>query len=174
MVAVEDPGYRAAWQAFRAHGARLVPLAVDRHGLDVEALRVLCRRTRVRAVYLTPHHQYPTTVTLGPGRRLALLELKQKAAALAVGIGLGVGAALFALFALGFAFATAAAALATVLATWLALLIVTGALLLLAGTLALLALRSIKSGVPPVPEQAIEEAKRTSEAVKADGGQRSS
>jgi len=36
------------------------------------------RRTRVRAVYLTPHHQYPTTVTLSPGRRLALLELARE------------------------------------------------------------------------------------------------
>jgi GntR family transcriptional regulator/MocR family aminotransferase len=29
----------------------------------------------VRAVYLTPHHQYPTTRVLAPGRRLALLAL---------------------------------------------------------------------------------------------------
>jgi GntR family transcriptional regulator/MocR family aminotransferase len=75
VVAVEDPGYRAAWQAFRAHGARLVPLPVDAGGLDVEALDALTRTTRVRAVYTTPHHQYPTTVTLSAGRRLALLAL---------------------------------------------------------------------------------------------------
>ena len=29
----------------------------------------------VRALYVTPHHQFPTTVTLSAGRRLKLLEL---------------------------------------------------------------------------------------------------
>jgi GntR family transcriptional regulator/MocR family aminotransferase len=29
----------------------------------------------VRAVYVTPHHQYPTTAVLAPGRRMALLDL---------------------------------------------------------------------------------------------------
>jgi GntR family transcriptional regulator / MocR family aminotransferase len=74
-VAVEDPGYPAAWEAFRAAGARLVPLPLDEGGLRVDALEALARRERVRAVYLTPHHQFPTTVTLAAGRRLALLRL---------------------------------------------------------------------------------------------------
>jgi GntR family transcriptional regulator / MocR family aminotransferase len=78
VVAVEDPGYRAAWQAFRAHRVRLVPLPVDAGGLDVDALAALARTTRVRAVYTTPHHQYPTTATLSAGRRLALLELARE------------------------------------------------------------------------------------------------
>jgi Putative Actinobacterial Holin-X, holin superfamily III len=104
--------------------------------------------------------------------RLALLELKQKLTALGLGIGLAVGGAILALFALGFGLGTVAAALATALSTWLALLIVTAGLLLVSGVLGLLALRTIKKGVPPVPEQAIAEAKRTSEAVKADGSQR--
>ena len=38
-----------------------------------------------------------------------------------------------------------------------------------AGLLGLLALRAIKKGTPPVPEQAIREAKLTSNALKADG-----
>src|SRR6185436_7204697 len=51
------------------------PLPVDEHGLVVDALAELCARERVRAVYVTPHHQYPTTAVLAPGRRIALLEL---------------------------------------------------------------------------------------------------
>ena len=97
---------------------------------------------------------------------LAALELKKKVTALGVGIGMGVGAAIFGLFGLGFVFATIAAALATFLATWLALLIVTIALFVLAGILGLLALGKIKKGTPPVPEQAIREAKLTTEALK--------
>jgi Putative Actinobacterial Holin-X, holin superfamily III len=100
---------------------------------------------------------------------LAQLELKHKITSLAVGIGLGVGAALVALYALGFAFATIAAALATFLDTWLALLIVTVALLALTGILALLAVNRIKRGTPPVPQQAIREAKLTTAALKSDG-----
>lgn len=75
VVAVEQLGYRPAWEAFRAAGATVVPVAIDRDGIDVEALKKLARRTTLRAVYVTPHHQYPTTVTLKAARRLALLAL---------------------------------------------------------------------------------------------------
>ena len=98
---------------------------------------------------------------------LASLELKKKLTALALGIAFAVGAALFALFMLGFLFATITAALATFLATWLALLIVTLALGALAGILGVLALGRFKKGTPPVPEQAIREAKLTQAAVKS-------
>jgi hypothetical protein len=100
---------------------------------------------------------------------LAGLELKRKAGALGAGVGLGLGAAVLGVFALGFALATIAAALAIVLDTWLALLLVTVALLALAGLLGLLARRRIKRGTPPVPEQAIQEAKLTTEVLKANG-----
>jgi 4-amino-4-deoxy-L-arabinose transferase-like glycosyltransferase len=97
---------------------------------------------------------------------LAVLELKKKVFALAVGIGMGIGAAILGIFGLGFVFLTIAAALATFLSTWLALLIVTLGLLTLAGLLGVLALGRIKKGTPPVPEQAIREAKLTTQALK--------
>lgn len=75
VVAVEGLGYRPAWTALASTGARLVPLPVDAHGLDVAALAALAERQPLRALYVTPHHQFPTTVTLAPGRRLQLLEL---------------------------------------------------------------------------------------------------
>jgi GntR family transcriptional regulator/MocR family aminotransferase len=74
-VAVEEFGYRPAWEAFRAAGATIVPVAIDHDGIDVDALKRLASRTSIRAVYVTPHHQYPTTVTLKAARRLALLAL---------------------------------------------------------------------------------------------------
>jgi Putative Actinobacterial Holin-X, holin superfamily III len=100
---------------------------------------------------------------------LATLELKRKVVALGLGIGFALGAAVFLLFMLGFAFATVAAALATAMATWLALLITTGILLVVAMVLGLLGLLKIKKGTPPVPEQAIREAKLTTEALKSNG-----
>ncbi len=77
-VAVEALGYRPAWEALRLAGARLVPVPIDAEGLDVDALARLMKKRRVRAVYVTPHHQYPTTVTMSAPRRLALLALARK------------------------------------------------------------------------------------------------
>jgi GntR family transcriptional regulator / MocR family aminotransferase len=75
VVAVEELGYRPAWEAFRAAGATVIPIPVDGDGLDVGVLEQVAARTALRAVYVTPHHQYPTTVTLKAARRLALLDL---------------------------------------------------------------------------------------------------
>ncbi len=98
---------------------------------------------------------------------LAQFELKRKAAAIGKGAGFGAGAALVGLYAVGFAFATIAAALATFMPVWLALLVVTAFLVTLVGILGWLALRSFKRGGSPVPEQAIHEAKQTTEALKS-------
>jgi len=100
---------------------------------------------------------------------LAGLELRHKVGALGAGAGLGIAAALFGLFGLGFLLAAVAVALAIVLDAWLALLLVTVGLFAAAGVLGLLALRKLKRGTPPVPEQAIREAKLTTEALKANG-----
>jgi len=100
---------------------------------------------------------------------LAQLELKRKATNLGIGIGLTVGAAVFGLYAVGFLFATIAAGLATAMSTWLALLIVTLGLVVLAAILGLIGVSRIQKGTPPVPEQAIREAKLTTDALKADG-----
>jgi GntR family transcriptional regulator/MocR family aminotransferase len=78
VVAFEALGYHPAWEAFRAHGAKLVSVPVDREGLDVAALAAMTRRGRIRAVYVTPHHQYPTMVTMSAARRLALLDLARR------------------------------------------------------------------------------------------------
>src|SRR5262245_62620003 len=75
VVAVEHPGYRPAWEAFRLAGAEVVPVPVDEHGLDIRALHKLISRREIRAVYVTPHHQFPTTVTLAAPRRMELLRL---------------------------------------------------------------------------------------------------
>jgi hypothetical protein len=97
---------------------------------------------------------------------LAAAELKKKLFALGVGIALLAGAVLFGILAVIFGLATIAAALATVFSTWLALLIVTGGLLLVVAVLAVVGIRLVSRGTPPVPEQAIAEAKLTTEALR--------
>jgi len=99
---------------------------------------------------------------------LATLELKKKAANLGLGAGLAAGAAVFALYGVGFLFATIAAGLATAMPTWLAILIVTLGLFVIAAILGLIGLNRIQKGTPPVPEQAIREAKLTTNALKGE------
>ncbi|MFO0678505.1 MAG: PLP-dependent aminotransferase family protein [Polyangiaceae bacterium] len=72
-VAVEGFGYRPAWDTFRAAGADVVPVPLDEEGIDVHALVRAHRERPFRAVYVTPHHQFPTTRPLSAARRLALL-----------------------------------------------------------------------------------------------------
>lgn len=98
--------------------------------------------------------------------RLAVAEVKRKAIALAAGIGLALGAAVFGLLAVVFAVAAAAAALAIVLPVWGALLVMFGALVLLAGALGAAGVVFLRKGAPPVPEQAIEEARLTTAALR--------
>jgi len=100
---------------------------------------------------------------------LAALELKRKVVSLGLGIGLAVAAAGLLVFMTAFVYAAIAAALALVMPTWAALLVVAGILLLMAAVLGFLALNRIKKGTPPVPEQAIQEAKLTTEALKSNG-----
>jgi len=100
---------------------------------------------------------------------LAGLELKRKAGAFGAGVGLGVGAAVVAFYGVGFLFATAAVALAIVVDPWLAVLLVTVGLFAIAGILGLLARAQIRHATPPLPEQAIREAKLTQEALRANG-----
>ena len=61
-------GYAPPRALFKALGLRVVGVPVDREGLVVDALP-----RGVRAVYVTPSHQYPLSVTLTLPRRQALL-----------------------------------------------------------------------------------------------------
>jgi GntR family transcriptional regulator/MocR family aminotransferase len=77
-VLVESLTYEPAVAAFADLGAKIVPIALDEHGVDVVEVERACRRHRVRAIFLTPHHQFPTTVALRPERRLRVLELARQ------------------------------------------------------------------------------------------------
>lgn len=76
--AVEALGYPPAWEALRLAGAELVPIRVDEHGLRIDDLARLAETRPLSGVYLTPHHQYPTTVPLSAARRIQLLDLAHR------------------------------------------------------------------------------------------------
>lgn len=77
-VIVEELTYEPAVAAFADLGATIVPVPLDEHGVDVSAVEQACRTHRVRAIFLTPHHQFPTTVALRPERRLRVLDLARQ------------------------------------------------------------------------------------------------
>jgi len=78
-VVVENPGYRPAWLAFENAGARLLPINVDSEGIVIEELKqLLIIQKSIKAIYITPHHQFPTTVTLSLQRRLELISLSNQ------------------------------------------------------------------------------------------------
>ena len=64
-------------------GAVVLTVPVDQFGMHTDALAELCQKQRaanhpIRMVYVTPHHHYPTTVTLRADRRVRLLQLAEQ------------------------------------------------------------------------------------------------
>jgi GntR family transcriptional regulator / MocR family aminotransferase len=78
VVVVGAVSYTSCNLVIRQSGARLLTVPVDEHGMDVAAIEEICQKTPVRMVYVTPHHQHPTTVIMPAERRLRLLQLAQK------------------------------------------------------------------------------------------------
>jgi GntR family transcriptional regulator / MocR family aminotransferase len=77
-VVVGDPNYYYADHVFLNAGTSLIRIKVDDHGIDVDALEKICKRKKIKALYVTPHHHYPTTVTLTASRRIRLLSMAEK------------------------------------------------------------------------------------------------
>lgn len=71
-VWMEDPGYFGATYVFKTLGARVIPVPVDRDGLNVTEGRRRCKRAKL--AYVTPSHQFPLGTSMTLERRLALLD----------------------------------------------------------------------------------------------------
>jgi GntR family transcriptional regulator / MocR family aminotransferase len=78
-VWIEDPGYPLTRLALVAAGAKVCPVPVDQHGVNVtEGIR---RAPKARAVFITPSHQFPKGVALSMARRLELLAWARESGA---------------------------------------------------------------------------------------------
>jgi GntR family transcriptional regulator / MocR family aminotransferase len=78
-VLIENPGYKPAWSAFENAGAKLLPVRIDKDGLIIDdVISYLKLGKKIKAIYVTPHRQYPTTATLSLKRRLELIRLSNK------------------------------------------------------------------------------------------------
>lgn len=77
-IIVENPGYAPAWATFKHAGAEIMPVGIEADGIRVGDVEGLAARKTIKAIYLTPHHQYPTTATLSLSKRLRLIELSNR------------------------------------------------------------------------------------------------
>jgi GntR family transcriptional regulator/MocR family aminotransferase len=75
MVLVGALSYFSVNMIFQKAGVNIVSVPIDNEGIDVESVREICKKQKIRMLYLTPHHHYPTTVTLSAQRRMELLNL---------------------------------------------------------------------------------------------------
>jgi membrane protein len=98
--------------------------------------------------------------------RLATVELQEKGKKAGIGAGMFGGAGVVALYGVGALIAAAILGIATFLEPWIAAVIVGVVLLAVAGILALTGKKQVEQAGPPVPEQAVESAKRDVDEVK--------
>jgi uncharacterized membrane protein YqjE len=98
---------------------------------------------------------------------LAKAEMEMKVKKLVRGAAVAAAAGFFLFLGLIFAFHTLAWSLNDFFdQVWLGFLITTGLLVLLAGLAGFIAYRSFRAGSPPTPDMAIEEARKTREALE--------
>ncbi|MGH9211137.1 MAG: PLP-dependent aminotransferase family protein [Acidimicrobiales bacterium] len=77
-VGVEDPGSVHTSTHLADQAITVVPVPVDDQGVDIDAARRRASRP-LRAVMVTPAHQFPTGAVLSPARRLGLVEWAERA-----------------------------------------------------------------------------------------------
>jgi 2-aminoadipate transaminase len=85
IVITEAPSYFVFHSLLQSHGARVLTVPMDEHGMrtdDLEALLTRLRRSgelsRVRAIYTVDYFQNPTGLSLGVERRAKLVELARR------------------------------------------------------------------------------------------------
>ena len=78
VVVTGETTWAGATMNIQKTGATVATVPVDQYGIDVEKLAELCQQQSIRMVCVTPHHHYPTTVTLRADRRVQLLQLAEQ------------------------------------------------------------------------------------------------
>jgi DNA-binding transcriptional MocR family regulator len=78
-IIVEPLTYPGLLTAAAQRGLRVVPCPIDAEGLEPQALARLCAEHRPRAICCTPTFQNPTTATMSPARREAIVAVARAA-----------------------------------------------------------------------------------------------
>lgn len=83
VIAMENPTYKQAYRVFVSQGCQVVPVEMDKHGMDVKLLREAgCPKGPMEAdgdrlgpdtAYIMPSHQHPMGIVMPVKRRQELL-----------------------------------------------------------------------------------------------------
>ena len=76
-IFVEEATYFLAPRIFADHHLKVIPIAMDEHGLVIESLEENLRRFQPKFLYTIPVHHNPTGTTLAETRRRRLIQLAQ-------------------------------------------------------------------------------------------------
>lgn len=77
-VFVEEPAYFLAFQIFRDHGLKIVPISMDQDGLIIEALEQALESSKPALLYTIPSFSNPGGQTLSASRRERLVDLSRE------------------------------------------------------------------------------------------------
>ncbi len=85
IVITEAPSYFVYHSLLQSHGARVLSVPMDEHGMRMDALEALLERLkrsgdlgRVKVIYTVDYFQNPTGLTLSAERRAKLVELARR------------------------------------------------------------------------------------------------
>ena len=73
-IAMENPTYKQAYRVLKGEGYPVIPVDMDRYGMDVQRLS----RSSADVAYVMPSHQYPTGAVMTIGRRAELLRWAER------------------------------------------------------------------------------------------------
>jgi len=77
-VIVEEPSYFLAFRIFEDHGLSIVPVPLDRDGMNIDALETVLKRTKPALLYTIPSFQNPGGQSMSAERRQRLAELSRE------------------------------------------------------------------------------------------------
>lgn len=77
-IIMENIGYMPAYTTFKNAGANVELINMDTDGINVDQFEKLLKKKKIKGIFLTPLHQFPTTKVLSVAKRYKIYELCQK------------------------------------------------------------------------------------------------
>ncbi len=78
QIAVEEPTYLGALQAWNAYEAEYVTIPTDEDGMRTDALEEALATRRIKFIYALPNFQNPSGITMSHERRVEMVRLADK------------------------------------------------------------------------------------------------
>lgn len=77
-ILIGELNYKTTNTIIKHLGGNLIKTPIDKTGLDIDFIDNYCKKNKIKAIYITPHHHFPTTVIMPVNKRIQLLNLSYK------------------------------------------------------------------------------------------------